>query len=109
MMEHDRRIIQMSIYDIQRPRFALIIANNGRIPGVVNNVENDAYDIAAKLELGCNFDSITVLTNKTNVEILQSITEFVKLVNSPQLLITGRVVFVFFLVTGRPPARVKSW
>jgi hypothetical protein len=94
--QYRKEIIEASVADIQRHRFALVIGNAQYRSSPLSNPENDAVEIAAKLEQDCNFNYVKVLLNVDYYEMMKAIEEFVNLVNSPQLLKCGRVVFFYF-------------
>jgi len=92
-----KEILHSAVRDIGRPRFALIFGNGAYgSDGPLENPENDALDVSARLLQACNFQDVRTLTNQNYDEMKSAINSFIKLVNSPEMLQNGRVVFFYF-------------
>ncbi len=91
-----RTSLEQALRDISRPRFALVIGNGAYHDSPLNNPENDAEDISMCLRQKCNFQQVFTLVNKTHSEMTFEIKKFKRLVNSREMLLSGRVIFFYF-------------
>ena len=93
-----KQMVTMSIQDIGRPRYALIIGNS-EYSSPLNYPIADASKISSQLETSCSF-STTIVFNQTYDQMKSELRRFQNLVNSPENLKQGRVVLVFYSGVG---------
>jgi hypothetical protein len=100
-----KQIVTMSIQDIGRPRFALIIGN-GEYSSPLTHPIADASNISSQLQTSCSF-IVTIVVNQTYEQMKSELKRFKNLVNSPENLKQGRVALVFYSGVGGLDKRGK--
>lgn len=93
-----RTLLSNAVFDIGRPRFALVIGNGsyGSKAADLANPPNDVRDISERLERSCDFQLVKQVINQSKAKMMQEIDDFLHIVNKPELLASGRVVFLYF-------------